>query len=722
MPETQDVVSPEQQQALDIARHMIDAGIPIFAAPPCPSASGGQCERAGHTSGKEEYDLPPKWQLTVPSSVWLDRWRPGWALAAVGGHAADFLDEDPRNGGTASVQELQAAGHLPQAYGVAATPSGGTHLIIKPLGERKGEALPGLDYQGGQQDGTGRGFVWIAPTVKRSKVDGERRAYVWTQEPDLEWLADSANDESGQPLADRLRAARARQAPTTAPDERGLKEFTETQARAFCDITLKALAAAEIGQIEDRANAAAVQLSHFVPDFWSEEVAFKVLMSHLEQTAYDPEGPSSWTADKFHAVLSGERQRAPRDWKAVRVPDAAAIAAGTEEAPQPAEDAVEALLAEMLSLKEVASRPPKKALVRGLLHLDSEAWLIGEPGSRKSFVALDLAMAVARGAMWQGMQTVQSEVVIIAAEGAGGLGNRIRAWEKRYGTLPDSVHILPRPVQAIDQAAWGVLVEACRRVRPGLVIGDTQARLTVGLEENSAKEMGIYIHAIGRVREATGACVLSVHHTGRDGGNARGSSAIDGAQDTELKVTASKSRPLTGELLVDKQKDLEMLPALPLRFERVDLGEDVEGVAQSSLVLLAPDAWREAEANGSEAMIEPGQEVTIREPGQWAWDHFSHNMHSTERRILQAFADLYSEGQGHTESKIQGVIRERWFGGRPVNKQGKTGHLKAATWEKAWGRVLALRTAEGEPVVANVGGQRWAINPLAGSDIAGQVT
>ena len=31
-------------------------------------------------------------------------------------------------------------------------------------------------------------------------------------------------------------------------------------------------------------------------------------------------------------------------------------------------------------------------------------------------------------------------------------------------------------------------------------------------------------------------CVLTVHHTGRSGGDARGSSAIDGAQTTELKV------------------------------------------------------------------------------------------------------------------------------------------------------------------------------------------
>src|SRR4051812_23097329 len=107
-----DGTSPQDvatEQALAIARSLIDAGVPVFAAPPCPSGPYGlidgkgdrvsRCSRPGHGAGGVEYDLPAAWQQTVPAHVWLQRWQPGWALAAVGGWAADFLDIDPRNGG-----------------------------------------------------------------------------------------------------------------------------------------------------------------------------------------------------------------------------------------------------------------------------------------------------------------------------------------------------------------------------------------------------------------------------------------------------------------------------------------------------------------------------------------------------------------------------------------------------------------------------------------------
>src|SRR3954470_18346723 len=110
----------EEIASLKIAGELIDAGIPVFAAAPNP-------DRPGH------YFLPRAWQQTpAHDRRALEQWRPGWALAAVGGHAADFIDFDPRNGGTESEKELRLQGQMPRAYGVQSTPSGGTHLIITP--------------------------------------------------------------------------------------------------------------------------------------------------------------------------------------------------------------------------------------------------------------------------------------------------------------------------------------------------------------------------------------------------------------------------------------------------------------------------------------------------------------------------------------------------------------------------------------------------------------
>jgi hypothetical protein len=85
------------------------------------------------------------------------------------GHAVDALDIDPRSGGDETKAGLMAAGMWPRAYGVAGTPSGGSHHLIAPLGERSLDALrPGLDVKTGR-NGDGHGFIFIAPTIRRTR-------------------------------------------------------------------------------------------------------------------------------------------------------------------------------------------------------------------------------------------------------------------------------------------------------------------------------------------------------------------------------------------------------------------------------------------------------------------------------------------------------------------------------------------------------------------------
>ncbi len=71
--------------------------------------------------------------------------------------------------------------------------------------------------------------------------------------------------------------------------------------------------------------------------------------------------------------------------------------------------------------------------------------------------------------------------------------------------------------------------------QPVLVIIDTLARSAVGVEENSAKEMGGFIGACDALRMALQTSVLVVHHTGKSG-DIRGSTALYGAADSVLSV------------------------------------------------------------------------------------------------------------------------------------------------------------------------------------------
>jgi hypothetical protein len=56
-------------------------------------------------------------------------------------------------------------------------------------------------------------------------------------------------------------------------------------------------------------------------------------------------------------------------------------------------------------------------LIDGVLQQDSTALVFGEPGTFKSFMAMDMAVAIASGQPWQGRQTERAVVIYLAAEG-----------------------------------------------------------------------------------------------------------------------------------------------------------------------------------------------------------------------------------------------------------------------------------------------------------------
>lgn len=293
-------------RALDVARNLVRCGVPVFVAEPDPTKPIG-------------FALPRGWEHTAPSLTVVNRWHEGAALCAVMGHTIDLVDLDPRNAepqGRAAMANLPA---WPRSYATAVTPSGGAHLFIASLHVgSKDNVLPGVDVKGGYSDGTGRGFAFIAPTVRRSKVDGIPRAYGWMIEPDLGPLLTGQPDDSGSSLA----ALIARSRPTNGVrPARGVgseldlfrppaRAFTVTQAWEFVRPHLDALARARSGSINTTLNAAAKALSHFGDDFWPHSQAVTWLMDALSYTEYDGR---TWRAE---ATIRSAYDSAERDWRA----------------------------------------------------------------------------------------------------------------------------------------------------------------------------------------------------------------------------------------------------------------------------------------------------------------------------------------------------------------------------------------------------------------------
>ena len=166
-------MTPSQVDALDAARRLAEAGVPLFIAPPIKT-------------GKVGFALPKGWERAKADPAVVDKWKPGWALCAVMGHVVDAIDIDPRNGGSLEALSKALGGDLPTVYGKALTPSGGEHYLVASLNVRKVQDLvPGVDLQAGNSDGVGRGFIFLAPTERVSKADGCLRSYAWEKHPDL---------------------------------------------------------------------------------------------------------------------------------------------------------------------------------------------------------------------------------------------------------------------------------------------------------------------------------------------------------------------------------------------------------------------------------------------------------------------------------------------------------------------------------------------------------
>lgn len=268
-------------------------------------------------------------------------------------------------------------------------------------------------------------------------------------------------------------------------------------------------------------------------------------------------------------------------------------------------------LLDHLSIEKVPDPIP---LITGMLYTNSIAWLAGKSGHGKSFVALDMCGCIGTGQPWQDRGTSQGVVLYVVAEGATGMKKRKRAWEESYGRDMTGVYWLPMAPQSADKAQWIGLTDVARELKPALIVLDTQARLTVGMEENSSKDMGVFVEQAERLRQATGACVLIVHHQGRVGTNMRGSTAMEGASVSTIQVVRDGTLVTLSN---EKQKEEEEFVQFTLKL--TPMGKSMiltlqgEGVRSSidSAIPTATKWWETFRADKvSAAMLEKAEVAT----------------------------------------------------------------------------------------------------------------
>lgn len=315
--------------------------------------------------------------------------------------------------------------------------------------------------------------------------------------------------------------------------------------------------------------------------------------------------------------------------------------------PQNGHDPVDALISTFLDGDGLAALPPPEWLIKDWLPSNGLIQTVGQPGHGKSFVTLDQAMCVALGRAWRGQRVQKARVAYLVAEGAPGMGQRYKAWCKRFneGATVGNITFIPYPIQAGDNAAWELLIMACQRLAVGYVVIDTQARVTVGMEENSAKEMGMFVHQVERLRQATGATVNLVHHLNKSAGGARGSGAMLGAVHTEITVSKAEDQVT---VKVTKQKDADHQPPITLRLVSETIGtRAVSGGLPAA-------GWS---VGAVEEQLTAGVLVDVDAIDAKAWEDTD-----SKGRMLMVLRDIFphrgaTQAQACTEAQRRGLSR-----------------------------------------------------------------
>jgi len=259
----------------------------------------------------------------------------------------------------------------------------------------------------------------------------------------------------------------------------------------------------------------------------------------------------------------------------------------------------------ILDLDELENLPPPSFLIDDTLTEGGLSVLWGRSGGMKSFVALDMAMCVAAGIPWHGRPTKAGLVVYLAAEGSHGLGRRAIGWRRTRGRdLPKPpFKLIPHGV-ALTGDDLAPLVDAILGLaaRPVLIIIDTLARTFGAGDENKQADMNAYVSAADRLREATGANVMIVHHSGvHEDKRERGSNVLRGAADTVIKVSRRDDKiDIINHGPEGKQKDTEEFKTVKLRTQKVFFEQG--GNEQSTLILNLREDEGSAEPDGEEGV------------------------------------------------------------------------------------------------------------------------
>ncbi len=526
------------------AEALADACVPSFACGP----DKAPLTRHGHLDATVDH-APAAWAgaalVGVPTGE-----ASGW----------DILDIDVKGGG---LDWLAANEHRLPASRRVSTRSGGVHVYFRARADMRcsvGRVAPGVDIR------SAGGFVidWAAAgfPVQHPGVLAEWPA----------WLADAARGPRVR-HADNPERSNADLAPPSAEAAVALLDRLPNPAEASRDDYLAVMLAAKgcidglDGDGEDDIAEAAIGWAARWPG----------------SPGYDAES-EKWSADfaTRTAPLAGWQSllavayRLGADTTGERIAAAADDFAHVAVAPEPPAPVPARLrmLDRLLRPADCETGPRRGYIVKHLIAPGDVGAIVGAPGAGKSTLAPFLAYAVAQGRAVFGMRTKPGNVLYAAAEDFSGMRQRVHALKRLHADAPGFA--LVDCGNLLDADAAAELLEVVRIEQSALVVIDTVGAAWAGIDENDSAGMGAVVATARRIA-ATGAAVLLIHHTAKNGdGTPRGHSALNGTLDMCLSLSPlDDNRIVRGKLTKNRNGSCDR--EITFRSDAHTIGQDEDG-------------------------------------------------------------------------------------------------------------------------------------------------
>lgn len=218
-----------------------------------------------------------------------------------------------------------------------------------------------------------------------------------------------------------------------------------------------------------------------------------------------------------------------------------------------------ALLPEPIRLSDVETPPPKPPeLIRGILRRGHKMLIAGPSKAGKSFLLIELAIAIAEGSTWLGFSCAQGRVLYVNLEidPASCIDRFITIYAKLGFSPPHTDNIVIWNLRGhalpLDRLV-PILVRRMKDEQFAAVIIDPIYKVITG-DENNASDMGAFCNQFDKICTEMGASAIYCHHhsKGAQGGKkamdrASGSGVFARDPDAQLDVIELK-KPLFKEV------------------------------------------------------------------------------------------------------------------------------------------------------------------------------